>query len=101
MTGLALIAAEVPGRQTVPRAEALAPALPYEQAERLATGTGFTRVAIDATYALNGDRAFFGEVWGKSKALLRNSNGDIWARLSAATGQEAEKPRVEKIKSHL
>ena len=81
--------AEVPGRQTVPRAEVWAATLVASKAP----SKGDLKIGIDASYVVNGiDR--------KSR-LLKGDNGDLWAVLFSILDGRDGTTSPHKIKSHL
>ena len=98
LTNVKLIFSDVPGRQSVPRAETagllglLAAIDPKEELETCTT---------DAQYVVNGCKNTCTQHGTSSKRLWENgANGDLWSRVKEEFGNHTF-PMPDKVKSHL
>jgi bacterioferritin-associated ferredoxin len=85
----AAICCEVPGRQTVPRAETWALAVAAANAPR---GQNLN-IGVDASYVINGCK--------NNDRLMKGRNGDLWHALAGAVSEREGPLTVRKVAAHL
>ncbi len=83
------LVAEVPGKQTVPRAELWGASLLLSLAPR----DGPFELTLDAAYVVNG--------LGRRIDRLRGANGDLWAILAKMIDGRGGATEISKVKSHV
>ncbi len=83
------LVAEVPGRQTVPRAELWGASLLLERAPL----SGPFEITMDAAYVVNGLE--------RRSSTLRGMNGDLWSILCCLADRRDGPTVVSKVKSHV
>ncbi len=81
--------AEVPGRQTVPRAELWGAAL----LANAAPSSGPFEITLDAAYVVNG--------LSRRGERFRGANGDLWTILARIIDDRAGETSISKVKSHV
>ncbi len=83
------LVAEVPGRQTVPRAELWGAAL----LANAAPADGPFEITLDAAYVTNG--------LSRRGDRFRGANGDLWTILARIIDDRAGETSISKVKSHV
>ncbi len=83
------LVAEVPGKQTVPRAELWGASLLLSLAPR----DGPFEITLDAAYVVNG--------LGRRIDRFRGANGDLWAILARMIDARGGATEISKVKSHV